>query len=905
MGLRALFSCLVAGAAAGRLAWPELLPEYDPVADPAAVVSSGCFRATVLTDRVLRFEYSRSGAFEDRATTVFVNRKLPVPKFTVASRNGRLTIATSHVVASWDEGGAGLSSLSAAPANGSSAGFRGWRYGDRDGENLLGTIRSLDELGPTSLNCTSNANITVHDEGLHCAWGLVSRSGWAVVDDSETWSLDASGWWREPNKDDVDVYLFAHGFDYAGALKDYSKVAGRAAMPPRAAFGTWWTRWYNINAPETIGIVEAYRSRELPLDVFVYDMDWHVKPAWGAYSWDSNLFPDPSDVVKGYLKDTEGLVTLANLHDDDGVVEAEDAHAAMVAAMGLPASTGDVPFRICDSSRYAAALEDAVLAPLEAQGLDYWWIDWQQGGRRGGCAGGAQNPTIWTNKIRATDHLRRGSSKRGLILARWGGLGSHRYPVGFSGDVKEVTWATLAYQPYFSATAANVAYGYWSHDVLGPSGASEASHELYTRWVQWAAFSGVFRSHDRGLSAGACAGAFPPTVGSDACGVVEPWRVPTPYFEANRAAMRRRAAMVPYIYTLARQLFDEGLGPLRPLYYEYPNEDAAYARDEFQYLFGPDLVVAPVVKPSTPGALATKRLWVPPGAWVEETSGRLFRGATFENRSYALAEIPVLVRAGAVLPSLPRPRHGNSVGAAAKPYTALILSVYPGADAGGATVYQDDGATTAYTQGASAFLVATYMRSKDGQSIVVTVATAGTFPELPPHQDLTLRLVNAGPVAAVAVDGKAAACPFRRSFSRDSAAGLSWTYDGAAAAAEVRVPAVSTRDGAVIEVTFAAGAAADAASLAGVRGLAARGTAAKAVLDAVRRTPGAQEGGFGALDRLAILGDDLSRLAGDVAAWKAALGGAAGRLADAVSEVAKTQNASDPRTAYVAALLEV
>ena len=85
-------------------------------------------------------------------------------------------------------------------------------------------------------------------------------------------------------------------------------------MPPRAAMGVWWTRWFNINAPDVQNIVDDYRSRGLPLDVFVLDMDWHWKPAWGSYTWDDNLFPDPADAIQGYLKEEEGLITLVRGH---------------------------------------------------------------------------------------------------------------------------------------------------------------------------------------------------------------------------------------------------------------------------------------------------------------------------------------------------------------------------------------------------------------------------------------------------------------------------------------------------------------------------------------------------------------------------------------------------------------
>jgi alpha-glucosidase (family GH31 glycosyl hydrolase) len=140
-------------------------------------------------------------------------------------------------------------------------------------------------------------------------------------------------------------------------------------------------------------------------------------------------------------------------------------------------------------------------------GMSFWWIDWQQGGAEGGCTGLAQNPTIWLNKLRATDHIRRNENVRALILSRWGGLGNHRYQVGFSGDVQDLSWQSLAFQPYFSFTASNVGYGFWSHDIVGPYN----NHELHTRWIQWAAYSGVFRTHDRGMSSGSCANNNPQT----------------------------------------------------------------------------------------------------------------------------------------------------------------------------------------------------------------------------------------------------------------------------------------------------------------------------------------------------------------------------------------------------------
>lgn len=239
--------------------------------------------------------------------------------------------------------------------------------------------------------------------------------------------------------------------------------------------------------------------------------DRHTKEGWGGYSFDKALFPIPAAVMKPLRQ--RGVLTSGNLHDLDGVRPNEDQYEEFCQAIGVnPSLNQTIAFAIANMT-YALALEDFVLKPLEDQSFgDFWWIDWQQGGKQGGCPGGKANPTILLNKLRATDKIRRGQSQRGMVLARWGGLGNHRYQVGFSGDVKEVTWANLAYQPYFSMTASNVLFGQWSHDIVG----TPDDLELYTRWVQWGAVSSVMRSHDRGMASGTCSQNNPPD-----CGIIK------------------------------------------------------------------------------------------------------------------------------------------------------------------------------------------------------------------------------------------------------------------------------------------------------------------------------------------------------------------------------------------------
>ena len=157
-----------------------------------------------------------------------------------------------------------------------------------------------------------------------------------------------------------------------------------------------------------------------------------------------------------------------------------------------------------------------------------------------------------------------------------GVYGGCRYQVGFSGDVDELTWSNLAYQPYFSATAANVGHGFWSHDLVGPGDDAE----LYSRWLQIGAFSGTMRSHDRGMAGGSCVNSDPYS-----CAVVEPWNVPNQNFpvtfsDANRLSLQWRGHLLPSVYNGQRAAFESGVGLIRPMYYAHPEHDLAYAMDD-------------------------------------------------------------------------------------------------------------------------------------------------------------------------------------------------------------------------------------------------------------------------------------------------------------------------------------
>jgi alpha-glucosidase len=617
-----------------------------------------------------------------------------------------------------------------------------WHPGMVDPENLQGTTRTLDG---------ARGNVT--REPIEP--GLVSRSGWALVDDSTRPLFDSadfrflqgekSPWpWaiERPAGERQDWYFFGYGHDYRQALGDYVKVAGRIPLPPRFAFGAWWSRYWDYSDQELDELVQGFREDNVPLDVLVIDMGWHISGdqltaagqvdksghqlGWTGYTWNKVLFPDPDDFLKRIHE--EGLKATLNMHPASGVQPWEQAYPAMAKAMGIdPATKKYIPFDIADK-KYATNYMDLLHHPLEKQGIDFWWLDWQQEQRT--SLPGVM-PTWWLNYVHFTDQQREG--KRPLLFHRWGGLGNHRYQIGFSGDTVSV-WDSLAFQPWFTATAANVGYAYWSHDIGGHMpGAVEP--ELYTRWVQFGAFSPILRTHT--------------TKNPDAERRV--WAYPEPYSDILRSTFQLRYALEPYTYTEGRRTYDTGIAFLRPLYYDWPDQPAAYQfKDE--YIFGDQMLAAPVTTPSDKvSGLASEKVWLPKGEWIEWPSGKRFTGPASVDRAFSIDQIPVYLRAGAIVPMQPPMLYTGQ-----KPVDPLIVNVWPLASGTSSSysVYEDSGVSVEYQRGVFARTPIKATQTDDTLRVEIG-PVQGSYPGMMKARAYELRLPADWPPASVTVNGVA------------------------------------------------------------------------------------------------------------------------------------------------------
>ena len=623
----------------------------SPVAlEKNTVVKNNC-RITLLTGRLLRFEFSESGIFENRATQKVLNRDFEPVDFKISESEEETVIETDSLKIVWN--GRPFSSENLTLET---KGFGIWHYGERT-ENLKGTRRTLDGIdGPCALED-----------------GLLSRGGFTLLDDSSSLVITDDGWVAVRDNPESDIYFFGYGHDYLGCLHDFYRLCGKTPMLPRYTLGNWWSRYYQYTEKTYKELMERFDKEQVPLTVAVVDMDWHwvdIDPkygsGWTGYSWNTDFFPDPDGFLK-WLHDRGMKVTL-NVHPAEGIYAHEEMYEDMAKALGKDWKNEEhIPFSISDPV-FLEAYFKYIHHYHEKRGVDFWWIDWQQGSR---SKIEGLDPLWLLNHYYCLDRQSKGL--RPLTLSRFAGFGSHRYPLGFSGDTA-IKWSVLDFQPYFTATAANAGYCWWSHDIGGHN-FGKLSDELYLRWVQFGVFSPIMRFHSANVARKS----------------KEPWKFGGEAERITKKFLRLRHRMIPYTYTMNRLVEKEGRPLIMPMYYAYPNRDEAYSVGN-QYFFGTQLIAAPIThKVNKETHMADVEIWLPDGRYTDIFTGEVYRGGkTVVQRD--ITTIPVIAPAGAIIP-LDGRTSGNDCG---NPESLEIL-IYKGN--GSFKLYEDDGETLAYKDG--------------------------------------------------------------------------------------------------------------------------------------------------------------------------------------------------------------
>ena len=488
----------------------------SPVARPGAVLMGDRWRISVLADGLLRLEWSDDGVFEDRASAFALHRDLPVPAFEVIDGEASLEIVTDRLRLTYDRGPFTPAGLSVQARGNVSDYHSVWRFGEPS-DDLGGTARTLDDV---------DGRVAARAR-RRLALGVARARRLALVPVRRTTAGSPRARRPAPTSTSSPTATTT-----PTALGAFYAVSGPQPLLPRWALGNWWSRYHRYTADAYLALMDRFDAEGVPFSVAVLDMDWHrvdsVPPelrlaAGRATAGSRELFPDP----EGFLAELHrrGLRVTLNVHPADGVRAFEDAYAAMAEALGRDPGRGEpIAFDITDPRlpRRLPRRRCTTRSRTRASTSGGW-----TGSRDRTRASPGIDPLWMLNHFHFLDSGRDG--RRPLTFSRYAGPGSHRYPVGFSGDTL-ISWASLDFQPEFTATASNIGYGWWSHDIGGHIGGVR-DDELATRWVQLGVFSPILRLHSS----------------SNPFLVKEPWPYPArgPRRDGRRAAPAPPARALP------------------------------------------------------------------------------------------------------------------------------------------------------------------------------------------------------------------------------------------------------------------------------------------------------------------------------------------------------------------------
>lgn len=586
----------------------SLIAKTDAAASEKQIYTNEFVRITYLTSRLIRVE--RADTATDLPSKTVWLRNFKAGDFKVTQSGSKTVVETEdciftikkykpHSVYFKDTGKAEIFSRQ---------------------KNLKGTRRTLD---------MTYGKVSLED-------GLITEKGAYLLDDSKAMLIDENGMFIPRKAGASDYYAFAYGKNYRETINAFYKISSPVPIVPRFALGVWWSRYHAYTQQEYLDLMQRFADEEIPLTVATVDMDWHwVKDidkkfgvkygGWTGYSWNTELFPDYKEFLRR-LKEQNLHITL-NLHPADGVHSYEDMYPEMARALGeSPDEKKTVEFR-CSSPEFWNSYFDILHKPYERDGVDFWWIDWQQG-KKSDVEG--LDPLEALNHYHYLDNAENGEIP--LILSRYAGLGSHRYPLGFSGDTA-INWKVLDFQPYFTANAANAAYGWWSHDIGGHY-QGYRDDDLYMRWLQFGVFSPIMRLHSTAIE----------FLGK------EPWKYKADIYHYAKEWLRLRHRLIPYIFTMDYRAHTDGIAVCEPMYYSYTENKNAY-QVKNQYMFGSELMVCPITSPQhreiNKGSVEA---WIPEGRWVDIFTGQAYSGEKRITLFRDINTIPVLAKEGAIIP---------------------------------------------------------------------------------------------------------------------------------------------------------------------------------------------------------------------------------------------------------------
>ncbi len=626
--------------------------------DKKAIIQGEKYRITLISERIVRLEYSPNGQFLDKPTQLIKKRNIGLPDYSVRQDAHVVEISTKYFVLTYLKGKPFLGTtvepmkyLKITLNSKDKDRRKDWYVGHPEAKNMMGNMVSIDVNIPENLQR-----------------GLYSLDGFASLDDSYSKIIAEDGTLTDPDPKHFDMYVFMYDKDFKQALFDYFKMTGAPPLIPRYALGNWWSRNTIYDDERLHNLLMRFEKEDIPISVLLLDHDWHIrntdkeKKLKAGYTFNTELIKDPASMIQEFHR--RGVKVGLVINPTGGFYPHEQYYPQASKYLGV-SNGSKIPFDPLNP-KHIDVMFKMFLHPLESLGVDFFWND---------STGDMDVTKLWSiNHYLYLDSGRKGE-KRPLILGRGVVYAPHRYPVLYGGS-SEVSWKSLKELPFMYLNASNIGVSWWSHDVGGNHGGMEDG-ELFIRYVQLSAFGPIMRFH-------AARGRYYKR---------EPWLWDAKTLKIVGDYMRLRHRLIPYIYTEAYNYTKSGTPIIQPFYYNYMwvYDDPIYKN---QYYYGSQLLVCPILEPKDPVMNRTiHRFYVPDGVWFDLFTGKKFPGNKKYVAFFKEDDYPVFAHEGSIIPFSNKSGY-NNIGLP----TDLEIHFFPGAS-NTYSLYEDDGITSLYREG--------------------------------------------------------------------------------------------------------------------------------------------------------------------------------------------------------------
>ena len=659
----------------------NIKPDYTKAkCRPDMIFQGNTYRISILTERLVRLEYSKNGVFFDALTEQVINRVFPPVEINVTQDDRKLEIETKYFR---------LKYLKEKP-------FESY--------NLEVILLNADKSWTPNNKEVRNfktSGLGFVDGKLYYDKGLYSGDGFASLDDSKSMALTDNGY-LQPVSYHYDTYLFMYRRDFGLCLRDYFMLTGYPTLLPRYAFGLWWNKGGKYSFEDIENIVYNFKKNQIPLSVIMLDENWHVRDEnhperfKTGYTFNRKLFPDPAFFIQ-YLKEKNIHVGL-QIDPSEGIMPHESAYDKIAKNMQLSLKN-TIPFNVFENSTLKEYFI-SLINPLKQIGVDFIWLDYS-------------NPSnVESKRALINYHFKYEqliSNRRPFLVSDNPLVASHRYGVLMSGKNK-VSWDSLSNLPLFTSLGANKGISWWSNIIGGyEQGIEEA--ELYVRYVQFGCFSPIFRFSSKD-------GKYYKR---------EPWLWDIKTRNIVKNFTRFRHQLITYLYSENYKYHKTGLPLIQPIYYSQP-EIFDEPRYKSEYYFGTELLVAPILnRKDFIMNRVVLHLYLPEGTWYDFNTGKKFPGNKRYVTFYKDQDYPVFAKSGSIIPL--QVLNDNNINDLSIPKT-LEIHIFPGKN-NIYKLYEDDGITNNYQKGDYIITAIDYNYLQNNYTVIIRPleGKSGIIPE--------------------------------------------------------------------------------------------------------------------------------------------------------------------------------